>query len=605
MELVEFTSRCDALFAELSSHADDTMQGRIDAARQRLRSERLKILVVGEFSRGKSTFINALVGLPVLPSKVNPTTATINVLKGGRPSQAVVEYVDGISETLNLPEQAINKFLDGVVTTANERAQSIRVVNIQVPGRLEAIQADVVDTPGVNDLDQAREETTFGYLRQADAAVMLLDAQQPISESERAFLKDKVFGSDVRHILFVVNKIDEVDGETNAARIVAYVRGRLEEHLGVRNAVVHAVSAKEALRARFRNEPDPERFRVFEQHLIAFAGAHATRGRLRVHLDRLDALIRDQRALLEMTSSSHAREIHDIERELAALSEADRVLEERASRLDVRLRDVAGAIATAVTAHSAKAVATFRTDMAASLRACGSDDDVESFRHTLSSALRDLAEDIEKHADTASDTARAELEREFGGLIGEGNALVKHTTSAAAAYVQNGPAVLTPPSRAVDHAKPDFSDAAIGFGLGWVGASLFGPIGIAAAVVGTYVVGRSRREQQAAELARVERERMIAALSESCDRLAERASVTGREVADRVSAQLGEEMRTRMASQRALVSASREGIRAARINTREERSAVRDQALTALASLTRIEAAARKLSEDTGDATRR
>lgn len=604
MELAEFTTRCDTILGELRAVSDEGMHERIDAARSRLRAERLKILVVGEFSRGKSTFINALVGLPVLPSKVNPTTATINVLTGGHPARAEVQYVDGRVESLALPDAGVNKFLDRLVTTANEQAQSIRVVNIQVPGRLESIQADLVDTPGVNDLDQAREETTFGYLRQADAAVMLLDAQQPISESERSFLKDKVIGSDVRRILFVVNKIDEVDSDANASRIVEYVRARLKEFLGVQDAVVHAVSAKDALRARFRKEADPERFRAFEQCLLAFAGSHAAAGRLGVHLERLNAILRDQHELIEARARAFGNDIAEVERELQALAESERALLERESRLDARLGDVGRTISSGVGGYCRDEVAAFRVEMSAGLKACTTDDHVEEFRQTLSGALRDLAARIEAKAAAAGALARREVEQDFRELLSEGVGLRRFAGgSAAALYQQSRSAATTSIARPDGEQKPDLSDAAVGFGLGWVGASLFGPIGIAAAVVGTYVIGKSRREQQAAELARLEREHMIAALDASCDQLAERAKATGHEVAQRIAAQLGEEIRERVATQLSLVSASREGVRAARSQSREERMVLSEAARSALASISELSVAARRLMEDCRHAT--
>ena len=77
MEFQHFRDTCLQVLSDLEALTDSTFAPRIAAAAGRLQSERVKLLVVGEFSRGKSTFINALLGEPLLPSRVTPTTAGI------------------------------------------------------------------------------------------------------------------------------------------------------------------------------------------------------------------------------------------------------------------------------------------------------------------------------------------------------------------------------------------------------------------------------------------------------------------------------------------------------------------------------------------------
>lgn len=201
------------------------LEPRIRAAEKRLRNDRVKLLVVGEFSRGKSTFINAFVGEPLLPSKVTPTTATINVIRGGESRTASVRYDDGKLEHYVLPDPQANRFLSDIVTASNSRSQQIAEVVLSIPGRLDEVLVDIVDTPGVNDLNKLREDITFRYLSECDAAIILLDAQQPLSESERRFLKQRVIGSDVTKLLFVINRIDErvADGDEGTERNVVDV----------------------------------------------------------------------------------------------------------------------------------------------------------------------------------------------------------------------------------------------------------------------------------------------------------------------------------------------------------------------------------------------
>ncbi len=71
---------------------------RVAELRRRLREDRFRILVVGEAKRGKSTFINALIGLPVLPMGVTPLTAVATTVTFGRPERVAVRFRDGRCE---------------------------------------------------------------------------------------------------------------------------------------------------------------------------------------------------------------------------------------------------------------------------------------------------------------------------------------------------------------------------------------------------------------------------------------------------------------------------------------------------------------------------
>ena len=189
--------------------SDSAMHDRIAACRDRLNADRLRLLVVGEFNRGKSTFVNALVGCPLLPTRMVPTTAVLTVVRGGVQPACKVVFRDGTTQALSLPNLKINHFLDEYLTATNADANRIKEVQIRIPGRLQSLDADIVDTPGVNDIDVMREEVTFQHLKHADAVIVILDAQQPVSQSEREFLSNHVKPSDVSKMLFVLNRIDE------------------------------------------------------------------------------------------------------------------------------------------------------------------------------------------------------------------------------------------------------------------------------------------------------------------------------------------------------------------------------------------------------------
>lgn len=551
LNLSTFTRACDAILTDLAAMADDDVRDRAESARHRLRRERLKILVIGEFSRGKSTFVNALIGSPVLPSKVNPTTATINILRGADQGTAQIEYLDGEVELVELPEQQVNRFLDSIVTVANERAQAIRTVTIQVPGRLELILADIVDTPGVNDLDQAREEVTFSYLREADVAVMVLDANQPLSGSERAFLTDKVLGADVNRIMFVVNKADELlySGELESVeRVCEYVRSRLREFVGI-EAPVHAVASKSALRARHRNEEDtfPLPFEVFERHLIEFATAQALSNpdRLGVHFDRAEALLAVQLERIEEALAATRKDVQTVLAEVAAAKAARDAIDARIERLDSRLATAKHQLAERITRDTRQHVDALNSRLTARLSAAQTDDDIEDFRQCLSGELRALIIEVEELAAQERTRFSREVAEDFSDLLDgvDSVALSIRGGRVFLSYRDFVPVTAAGPAHDATGAGIDAQEMAVGFGLGFAGAALFGPFGIAASVLGTYLLNKSKREKHASDLARMERERMLQALHTACAGLAQRAQNVGQEIANREAKLMVEALR--------------------------------------------------------------
>ncbi|MDP2345587.1 MAG: dynamin family protein [Deltaproteobacteria bacterium] len=277
--------RLKQLAVRLSPHlrAHGVDDAAIRVVVDRVQSEPFRVVVIGEFSRGKSTFVNALVGEKVLPSSVRPTTAVITVIRHGSPRSAVVQWRDAgrPSEVVSLPEGAAAKELDRIVTTKNASPEEVARVEITLPLPHFGLPFELVDTPGVNDIDTAREEITYGYLTRADAALMLLDMHQPFSASERRFLVEKVLGNDLRKILFVVNKIDQEPPE-KLGRALSYIQQRLADIEGCRDAVILPVAAKLGLAGKQGDPAALEQSRLpdLERRLVDFLTEASGRSRI-------------------------------------------------------------------------------------------------------------------------------------------------------------------------------------------------------------------------------------------------------------------------------------------------------------------------------------
>lgn len=197
----------------------------------------LLVTVMGEFSSGKSTFVNAFIGHDVAPTGITPTTATINIVKYGREPGGRIVYRDGTIETLGWDELfAALRGLDAA------RVRRIDVVEILLPlPQLE--QVNIVDTPGLNSILPEHEEVARGFIARADAVVWLFTASQAGKASERKALA-RIHAEGTR-VLGVLNKMDQLT-EAEVGQLVDYV----QSELGGLVEMVVPVAARHALARR-------------------------------------------------------------------------------------------------------------------------------------------------------------------------------------------------------------------------------------------------------------------------------------------------------------------------------------------------------------------
>jgi len=201
----------------------------------------LLVTVMGEFSSGKSTFINALVGDDIAPVGVTPTTATINVVKFGREPGGRILYRDGRTESLSW--KALGAVLGGL---SDDDARAVRSVEILYP-LAELERVNIVDTPGLNSILPEHEAVARDFIKRADAVVWLFTAQQAGKKSERDALA--TINGEGKRALGVLNKVDQLS-EADLSQLLDYVRGEL-------GPLVEDIVPLSAQRARKHSAADP------------------------------------------------------------------------------------------------------------------------------------------------------------------------------------------------------------------------------------------------------------------------------------------------------------------------------------------------------------
>ncbi|CAM3880411.1 dynamin family protein [Alkalicoccus chagannorensis] len=246
----------------------EQMEDNLNAIQSHLQKERFSIAVVGEFSRGKSTFINALLGAKVLPMKTRPTTAVINRITYGETTQYSIHYREDKqqpSRRINLDD--FNKLV-APMEPDDENSEEIRQfeeamdyhenissVEINYPSEWCRKNVEIIDTPGVNDLQESREEITHSLIPMCDTAIMLLSATQPLSKSEFDFLKNRILDeAHIKKIFFVVNFKDQLITENSREKSKRYIEEELSKLL--KKPKVYLVSSKDHLHHQLEKSGD-------------------------------------------------------------------------------------------------------------------------------------------------------------------------------------------------------------------------------------------------------------------------------------------------------------------------------------------------------------
>ena len=126
-----------------------------------------------EFNSGKSTLVNALCDANLLPAGIIPTTATINIVEYSSTPGIVAIYTDGSQKNLHFSPDVLQQF-----TARSGDQREIREIRVSVPNLPPNLV--LIDTPGVNDINQTRSEIVYKMIPEADAVIFLMDIQQPL-----------------------------------------------------------------------------------------------------------------------------------------------------------------------------------------------------------------------------------------------------------------------------------------------------------------------------------------------------------------------------------------------------------------------------------------
>ena len=310
-----------------------------------------RLLVLGDMKRGKSTFLNALLGERLLPSDVNPCTAVLTLVKYGAKKQVTIHFKGDIpAETIDFqvfkarytidPEEA--KKLDEQQEMAFPEV-SHAIVEYPLPLLKQGIE--FVDTPGLNDTE-ARNEQVLNYISDCQAVLFVLSANQPCTLDERRYLNNYLKGRGLT-LFFLVNGWDRVqsslvdpDDEAElqeaATKLRQVFRQNLAEYCQVNDEDRYAqrvfeISALEALRRRVK-DPNADLSGTGFPELMASLGQFLVQERGQAELQWAETWVRrtyrqvceavERRIpLLDETTETLTQKIDSVQAEFSKLKE--------------------------------------------------------------------------------------------------------------------------------------------------------------------------------------------------------------------------------------------------------------------------------------------
>src|SRR3990172_4542365 len=210
--------------------------------KEKVRNNVFNLVVLGQFKRGKTTLINALLGAEILPTAVVPLTSIATILKYGETLNIKVYFNEG--RVAEIEPATLTQYVTEKGNPKNEK--DVQEVVITYPSSYLKDGIRLIDTPGVGSVYEHNTDVAYQYLPKSDAALFLLSVDQPVSKAELDFLKDVKQYS--HRIFFLQNKADYV-GSEDLGESISFSKKIIEECMG-REVKIFPLSVKLALEGK-------------------------------------------------------------------------------------------------------------------------------------------------------------------------------------------------------------------------------------------------------------------------------------------------------------------------------------------------------------------
>ena len=228
--------KCNDLYYDLELTKEKNL---IDDLYHRLNSYKFKIGVIGEFSTGKSTLINSILGRELLPASFIPTTNQITYIKGGDKNYV---QITGDNDTKELLSS------DNIVKLSNNSQD--KSIDIVINNQFTD-EYTIIDTPGTNDPSRFSDEIVFDLVGSVDIVIFTMKIDQALKHTEIEFISQLIKKKDIEKFFFVLNFSDEVNEPiTIKNEVVAKLHSILNLDMQLIKEHTFIMSSKNSLEAK-------------------------------------------------------------------------------------------------------------------------------------------------------------------------------------------------------------------------------------------------------------------------------------------------------------------------------------------------------------------
>jgi small GTP-binding protein len=250
-----------------SSQLSQQLQSQVRELFSRLAEDRFNLVVVGRFSRGKTSLMNAVLGTDRLPTGIRPLTSVITTVTYGTKERAVIHFA-GLGIPQDVPLGALPQYVTEEGNSGNHRR--VTVAQVQLPVELLRRGFHFIDTPGLGSPIVENTRTTERFLPEADAFVLVTSYEGPLSDEEVRFLRSAAAAGQPAFV--VVNKQDIVNAEERE-QALTYLREQLRGMLEGRNLGIFPLSARDGLMAKQKGDAallEASGVAAFEAELVRY-----------------------------------------------------------------------------------------------------------------------------------------------------------------------------------------------------------------------------------------------------------------------------------------------------------------------------------------------
>lgn len=227
---------------------DPSLERQARELQVRLAEDRFNLAVIGQFSRGKSTLMNALLGMDRLPTGIVPVTSVITSVSYGTRERVLLHFPNSNLRS-EVPLEELARYVTEQGNPGNK--MKIEVADVQLPAELLQRGFHFVDTPGLGSAILANTETTREFFPQCDAVIFVMTFESPFSAEELVSFEDVAWY--VRKVFLIVNKMDLVSFDQRD-EVIRFVHQQVARTQVGSDVEIFPVSAQEALLSKLAND---------------------------------------------------------------------------------------------------------------------------------------------------------------------------------------------------------------------------------------------------------------------------------------------------------------------------------------------------------------